>query len=86
MKLGDPVPDWKVTPGVRPAGWSTELHKYTFCFTCVFLSIFTLFFGGGGACGELLKLRATGERAIHRGSPVLFILSLPLVGFGCFPS
>ena len=28
-------------------GWSTELHKYTFCFTCVFLSILTffLFFG-----------------------------------------
>ena len=20
MKLGDPAPDWKVTPGVRPAG------------------------------------------------------------------
>lgn len=83
-KCGDPGPDWKVTPGVKPAVGSsctTELHKYTFCFIHTLPSTLTYFF----VCGELLSTEPQAREAFPRRRPRL-ILPVLLAGFGGFPS
>lgn len=64
MKLGDPAPDWKVTPGVRPAGGGLQDGQQSsinipfVLLVCSFpFSLFFIFW----ACGELLSLESQGR-------------------------
>ena len=88
VKHGDPAPDWKATPGVKPAGGGegvVQQSSINITFVLLLCSLLLLlvffFFCLWGA----LELRATGERGLFTEVTQCCPAAV-LVGFGCFPS
>lgn len=69
MRHGDPAPDWKVTPGVKPAGGGERVARQssiniTFVLLLCSLLLSLVFFCFCFCVWEALELRATGEREL----------------------